>query len=322
MVPLYFVFATCLIIVSTSKSRRYLPSNRNCYFKHEISSEVCNKGDLISSEVADCVKDVLCYQIRQTCAPLHNDLLSKVTEPPDLSYGVNCTPKTNLPMLCGSSGTDTRCVCDKSYSDLTNQCRCQYWPPVDYRSTKPSFCTQYDHGGITGIHFYTCCNNCNDNDNTCKGTTYHGGGSRDINYCAPCGENKDGGRVTYHFNCVSCAQQSYCESLCDKGVAGFIWKNVPGFCRKWSTCFRDCCHMASYSQEKREVVGNLCGDFICQEGEDERSCSIDCYPLHQPEICKKTCVTDTDICCKEKCGIEGAANCKLDDEDNAATLLH
>ena len=175
IVPLYFVFAACLITVSTFKSRRYLPINRNCYFNHEISSELCNKGDLISSEVADCERDVLHYQIRQTCVPHHNDLFSKVTEPPDLSYGANCTPKTNLPMLCGSSGTDTRCVCDKSYSYLTNQCRCQYWPTVDYRSDKPSFCTQYDHGGTTGIHLYTCCNNCNEDDDICKSSTYHGG---------------------------------------------------------------------------------------------------------------------------------------------------
>ena len=81
--------------------------------------------------------------------------------------------------------------------------------------------------------------------------------------------------------------------------------------------------MASYSQEKRstrEVVGDFCGDFLCQEGEDERNCSIDCCPLRQPENCKKTCITDTDICCKEKCGKEGTGNCKVDDEDNGATL--
>lgn len=319
--PFYFVFAACLITVSTSKSRRDLPINRNCHFDNEISSELCNKGDLISSEVVDCERDVLRYQIRQTCVPHLNSLFSKVTEPPDLSYGVNCTPKTNLPMLCGSSGTDTRCVCDKSYSYLTNQCRCQYWPLVDYRSDKPSFCTQYDHGGTKRVHFYTCCNNCNDNDDTCKGTTYQGGGSTE-EYCNSCGEKKGRGRATYHFNCVSCAQQSYCKSICDRG---FKQKNIPGYCWKWSTCFRDCCHIASYSQEKRNTrevveVGDFCGDFICQEGEDERSCSIDCCPLRQPENCKKTCVTDTDICCKEKCGIEGTGDCMLDEEDNGATV--
>ena len=236
---LVYVYATFIISITVASSEvrspRELPLNRECNL-NALGS--CVKGDLISTSIADCERDSYVY----TCKPINDYFASNVVDIPDTSSTrANCIPVNN-PVVCGRSGTDTRCVCDQYFYHSTNQCRCQYWPLVDSRADKPSFCTQYDHGGTTGFHWYVCCNNCNDpGDKSCDKFTYQGGGSRG-DYCSNCGQNSEagGGRPTYHFNCESCAQQAFCKSKCDSG-AGFLTKNIPGLCPAWAACCRDCC---------------------------------------------------------------------------------
>ena len=226
-----------------TRNKRQLPLQTTCDLRRPGD---CYKGDLIDTEVADCKKT----SFIRTCDPINDDYkLSSVIDVPDVSkHGVDCVGDGSRPITCGGAGTDTRCVCDKAVdvkrikSTVANQCRCQYWPQHDPRKDKPSYCTQYDNGGTTGVHFYICCNNCNDPlDGSCNKKDYQGGGSEG-NYCGACGTNTEdgGGRETYSFNCVSCSQQSACEKQCNKKYGG-IWANIPGFCPKWARCFRECC---------------------------------------------------------------------------------
>lgn len=177
------------------------------------------------------------------------------------------------------------------------------------RATGPSYCTQYIFGGTSGVHSYTCCNNCDDFDTSCDGYTYQGGGS-DEDYCSSCGEGTGGGSVNHNFNCISCGQQDSCENKCSSGFVGWALKNIPGGCPFWSRCFRLCCGMAQYINKKRNTdkmvdVGDFCGDFVCQVGEETiQNCPIDCCPYYDPESCYQPC-NATSSCCDEKCGIDG-----------------
>ena len=228
-----------------SKVKRQLPLSTDC---DPQKPNTCYKGDLIAEDVADCNKKGR-FSFITTCQPINNYKFSSVVDLPDVSKnGIDCVADTSRPVICGSPGSNTRCVCDKAFDwrrpkeTLINRCRCQYWPTVDVRKNKPSYCQQFDHGGASGVHFYTCCNNCNDPlDNSCNRKDYQGGGSEG-DYCGDCGENtpKGGGRETYAYNCVSCEQQSICENECNGEFSG-IPKNVPGFCPRWAGCFRRCC---------------------------------------------------------------------------------
>ena len=262
----------------------------------------CQKGDLVSTSVADCEKD----SFIATCDPINNLILSSVVDVPYVdSTGVNCVPVNGLPIRCGSA--DTRCVCDKvvdwkqPLNTIFNRCRCQYWPAVDARMNQPSYCTQYDHGGRSGVHFFTCCNNCNDNDRQCMGVTYQGGGSTDA-YCGQCGLSSPsgGGRITYRFNCDV---QEACKRRCNDEFLG-LTEIIPGLCPRWSGCFRGCCLEAQHNGVRRkrqtntpQIIGQFCGDLSCQSGEDGMNCPVDCCPVVNPSDCNPdTCNPD---CCLE-----------------------
>ncbi len=296
MITLYVALSAVFAFVYCG-DKRELPLNYNC----NPNIGTCSKADLISTSVADCEKD----SILITCTPKNDFELSSVVDVP--VGDVSCNPVGGLPIQCGTK--DTRCVCDKAVDykrpkeTFFNQCRCQYWPATDVRSEYPSYCTQYDHGGVSSIHFFTCCDNRNDNDVSCAGTTYQGGGSTDA-YCGNNGLSSSlgGGRITYRFNCVNCAQQTACEAKCDA-----VWpnKNIPGFCPKWAGCFRGCCVEADRkygNRNKRDSIHSnntidfeFCGDLICQSGEDVDNCPIDCCSEIRPS-CNSNC---TDLCCYE-----------------------
>lgn len=236
------------------KVKRDLPLSTSCDPRIPDS---CYKADLIDKSVADCKKEPSdsLNSLLKMCHPINDYKYSSVVDLPNTSKnGIDCVADTSLPIMCGSPGSDTRCVCDKAFDwrrpeeTIFNKCRCQYWPKVDVRENQPSYCRQFDHGGTSKIHFYTCCNNCNDpSDRSCDKRDYQGGGSNG-DYCGGCGENtpKGGGRLTYAFNCVSCKQQSICEKKCNEKFFGLL-KLVPGFCPMWSGCFRRCCIAAEQS---------------------------------------------------------------------------
>ena len=108
-----------------------LPLSFNC---DPRTSGSCHKGDLVSTNVADCERDSSIL----TCDPINDYALSSVVDAPDVNkHGVNCVPvkSRGLPFACGSA-YDTRCVCDKAVDytkpkeTIANQCRCQYYPAV------------------------------------------------------------------------------------------------------------------------------------------------------------------------------------------------
>lgn len=274
------IISTTYILCEGESFKRELPLLLDC----NPNAGTCAKGDLIDTSIADCEKDGTF-----TCTPINNHIGSNVVDLPSTNcyFCSGCKPVSRT-LRCGAAGTDTRCVCRKVAFSLANTCRCQYWPEEDIRSNEPSYCTQYDHGGTTGVHFYTCCNNCNDpGDQSCAGTVYQGGGTTGNDYCDRCGVHSSagGGRVTYRFNCGSCSQQRECEMKCDKKWYG-ITKTTPGLCPKWAGCFRGCCIESQKENRKRDTgVDEFCGDFVCQETENSKTCPIDCCPLQNPTNC-------------------------------------
>ena len=275
------------------KKRRELPLSSDC----NPFAGSCSKGDLIAKRIADCERYARWFRFF-TCDPINDYLFSSVVDVPDVSkHKIDCIATSNLPITCGAT-TDTRCVCDKAVDfhrlreTFANRCRCQYWPAMDIRADQPSYCTQYDHGGISGVHFYTCCNNCNDDNGSCDGYTYQGGGATK-DYCSTCGQNSEsgGGRITYRFNCVNCAQQALCDRTCSTGFFAFT-KHIPGLCHAWTRCFRLCCIAAANSRQVKAayISGTdekyeFCGDFVCQNGEDHITCPTDCCPHYNPNGC-------------------------------------
>ena len=299
--------------------KRELPLSDNCN-PHIAGS--CYKGDLISTSIADCKRHLTRFTCKRTCNPINNLHLSSVVDVPDVRiHGVECLPVNGqINITCGTPGTDTRCVCDKTWYFKPNECRCQYWPAEDTRKSKPSYCTQYDHGGTSGVHFFTCCNNCADNDSSCDGDTYDGGGSTSA-YCGQCGVNSPlgGGRITYRFNCVNCTQQRECERMCDSEWCGFP-EDIPGLCPRWAGCFRGCCvEAAKRARRKRQTSETLefCGDFKCQNGENHTSCPIDCCPVVNPSECSH--LYNPDCCLHPQCCVIGTVP---DDSSIASPSFH
>lgn len=154
-----------------------------------------------------------------------------------------------------------------------------------------STCTQYKFGGTSNIHYYTCCNNCNDEDQSCDTTTYHGGGSTN-DYCGSCGVPRGGGSKDFTFDCRSCPQQSYCETMCDDKWLGTL-KQLPGLCGAWTKCFRNCCKKSLTQIGKRNTddvveVDDFCGDGVCQPEENNSTCFIDCCEGSECNECGST----------------------------------
>ena len=301
-----------------SRHKRQLPLKLDCNVLNTSQSDRCYKGDLIDESIADCEKTFSVY----TCDPINKYALSTTVDVPDVNaYGVNCFPVSGKPVRCGDR--DTRCVCDApvdftsavSRPYVVNSCRCQYWPTMDIRVTRPAVCRQYDHGGTSGVHFYACCNNCDDDDTSCDGDTYQGGGTTD-DLCAKCGDriiSQQTSRHTYTFNCGSCSQQRQCRDYCNDQHP--YAKSVPGLCPKWIGCFRGCCLSINPTfRGKRSVTVNqtFCGDNICSDGETTDSCPSDCCPTINPEdcpsdACSRNCCMSTSCCMTMSTSTAGSA---------------
>jgi len=62
-------------------------------------------------------------------------------------------------------------------------------------------CQNFKWGGTSRVHFYTCCNNCNERDTSCNRKTYHSasGGL----YCDQCGTDSGNGNHFIAFHVVA-----------------------------------------------------------------------------------------------------------------------
>ena len=280
-----FKFLGCILLflsVADVKglSKRVLPTNKNC----DPDREVCRKGDWIAENIADCKRK----DLWKTCNAQNNRYSSWIV---DVAKNDKCRSVSGLRFNCGKTGTNTRCVCS-DYKVNLNECKCQYWPSEDPGVNNPAFCTGYYTGGISGVHHWACCNNCNDpTPNTCDGDEWQGGSSE--NYCGECGQNLGGGRDKYYFNCGSCDEQRECKEYCSGPI-----RNLPGLCWRWLDCFKSCCLARTSTRSKRAITDMLfCGDGTCSEGESPDTCPSDCcYQVN--EICSKN---NTNICDFECC---------------------
>lgn len=277
-----------------SRQKRLLPNNQEC----DPTSETCLKGDLIDTNIADCqFQRTASHLISCTAEGNSGGFISWVVAPE--KYGL-CQPvKSGVKFECGSVGTNTRCVCS-DYKVKWNSCRCQYWTESTPGEHKPAFCTAHYLGGDSGVHHYSCCNNCNDSNSTklpsCDGQTYEGGSTG--SYCGSCGKPTGGGVLKWYFNCMNCSVQSQCQAICNKKVS-----TKAGFCWKWIDCFKGCCSEASKSlYDPLWMISDtdsfgFCGDAICQSSENHFSCPTDCcYQINSTCLTGATC---SPSCCEE-----------------------
>ena len=234
------VFLSFLLLVSSlaatdsnsSRVKRLLSNNKNC----NPVTDVCLKGDLVDPSIADCsFTHSSSHPVSCTAEGNNGKVISWVVAPEKYNL---CKPKTdNVKFVCGSSGSNTRCVCS-DYKIHWNECRCQYWTQETPGERDQGFCTAHYLAGSSGVHHYACCNNCKKGSNVkpiCDGVTYQGGSS--ASYCGHCGKNLGGGDLKWYFNCGDCPSQLHCQSLCNQKVS-----TLPGFCWKWVDCFKDCCN--------------------------------------------------------------------------------
>jgi len=132
-------------------------------------------------------------------------------------------------------------------------------------------CLSLNWGGLTGLHWYTCCNNCNSQDTSCDGKTYHG--ASDGVYCDACGtDNKAGdGKIREDFSCGGCTGQEQILNKC-RSKLGILFKTV-GFCWAFTWCFEHHC-------KKQYMQGvtpkDTAFDLVCNEGETVEDSPFDC----------------------------------------------
>ena len=275
-------------------SKRILPNNENC----NPGFGNCRKGDWISKSIADCNRNT----IVRTCRAEFRSSFSWTVEP-----SVDCEPVQGLGFNCGATGSNTRCVCSDT-KGFPNQCRCQYWTDENPGASHAAFCTGYYVGGISGVHHWACCDNCDDTTNDCNEVTWQGGSSE--SYCSTCGQKKPnvGGIEKYYFNCGSCAEQRECSNGCNSN-------NVRGLCWRWLDCFKGCCFAKAEQPTKKRQIGslNFCGDGTCGGNESAETCPMDCCyrlnsmcsPENNAELCdaKYECCGDSSCCLQENAAV-------------------
>lgn len=292
------------IVISTTTladlelEKRVLPLNENC----DPRQETCLKGDWLSSSVADCEFD-RSFSHPISCTPESDTNLHWVVEPDENG---NCRPVNGKPILCGSSGTNTRCVCSSPKLPF-NHCRCQYWTEVAAGESENAFCTAYYiDAGSTSLHHYACCDNCDDPNSSCDGQTWHGGSTE--SYCGTCGTPSGGGVPKYYFNCDDCQTQLTCKNTCNLRSLIATW---PGNCWKWVDCFAGCCRdMGNQFHQRRQLdTIEFCGDGICQQSsENPDVCPSDCCYLKNSTCGTNGCTPEccqTATCCSSASFIGG-----------------
>lgn len=134
-------------------------------------------------------------------------------------------------------------------------------------------CLSFNFGGLSRLHWYNCCNNCRNGENSSCPSTYQSA-SKEL-YCDTCGRdtNKGNGRPRSsgtEFNCGGCDGQATVDKKCRSW-----WKGIPGFCWAYSLCFKKQCK-GRYKN---------CGNRVCDAGETKDNCPIDCCDLKNDPCC-------------------------------------
>ncbi|XP_066296291.1 uncharacterized protein [Branchiostoma lanceolatum] len=164
-------------------------------------------------------------------------------------------------------------------------------------------CCYFKWGGKSGLHYYICCNNCDENNGqpVCDGTTYDG--ASDGDYCGHCGVDKGNAKKKIStFDCGGCDGQTKVKKACDKKHKNLI----PGFCWKYSDCFEKGCKNLLKAIGNNSTIDDMdyepfCGDGRCGSEEDHNSCPYDCCSTYNQDDCRPHC----DLCPPECCGEPG-----------------
>ncbi|XP_035697975.1 uncharacterized protein LOC118431010 [Branchiostoma floridae] len=167
-------------------------------------------------------------------------------------------------------------------------------------------CCYYNWGGPKKLHFYVCCNNCdeNDGDPVCGGTVYDK--ASDGDYCGKCGEDDGIARSKNEpFDCGGCAGQTTVKAVCDRRY----WWVFKGFCWVWADCFALRCKrlFPQDGEDKQALLQSgsymydaFCGNDECDPGEDHYNCPFDCCPRYNPETCRRGCNYQCPpLCCSQ-----------------------
>eukprot|EP00058_Branchiostoma_floridae_P027173 XP_002612664.1 hypothetical protein BRAFLDRAFT_78705 [Branchiostoma floridae] len=212
--------------------------------------------------------------------------------------GSICLFVTASVLLVRSSGQETGLVLNDS-----RQVRAVGPPPQGK-------CVHITLGGTSKVHFYVCCNNCNEQGGnpTCDRTTYQGASSGQ--YCGHCGADEGNGKWDLnYFRCGGCAGQSQVEDKCNKK---YPWV-FPGTCWVWSSCFQHRCKKLAQLKARGSLDADeesFCGDGRCGPDETPATCPYDCCPERNPATCGRTNGTCPPACCDQPgcCVTSGSPN--------------
>ena len=168
-------------------------------------------------------------------------------------------------------------------------------------------CQSFKWGGTSGVHFYTCCNNCNERDTSCDRKTYHSA-SGDL-YCDRCGTDnvKGNGQPFHSFSCGGCTGQNKIQEKCLSGIRRIY--NIPGFCWVFTWCFKDKCKAQFSNGLGFQVMtsDDTSYDLQCNNGETVKDSPVDCCQTVNDQCkfvdgqCPPLCCSEPD-CCRTSAG--------------------
>ena len=148
-------------------------------------------------------------------------------------------------------------------------------------------CETFKWGGESGVHWYICCNNCEEVDTSCDGTTYESA-SRE-KYCDNCGvvNQKGNGEPDGIYECGGCYGQIKIKKKCETRLRKIY--ELPGLCWAFAKCFQKQCGELSTMDDNNSalrfgVTKENCFDLVCDDGETVETCPVDC------------CGTINDVC--------------------------
>jgi hypothetical protein len=153
----------------------------------------------------------------------------------------------------------------------------------------PGQCATYRWGGISGLHWYACCNNCNQGVSTCDGVTYQSATS--TAYCAKCGIDTKKGDGTSHatYPCGGCQGQERTRKKCLSNIRSVF--QIPGLCWAFAKCFKSKCESVAQPE--------TCFNLVCDAGETVDNCPTDCCGSKNEKCDWSKSTTCVPQCCNE-----------------------
>ena len=152
----------------------------------------------------------------------------------------------------------------------------------------------------SGLHWYACCNNCQDEDSWCDRQTYQSASSG--KYCGHCGLDigpKTPENLGSEFYCGLCEGQRKVSKHCLYDGHRQVFYDVPGFCWAFTGCFRDFCRSRYHRKRSANPLPETCYNFRCDHEETVQNCPVDCCATVNPNKCTWKNGTCIPLCCSE-----------------------